>query len=206
MVYTCNGWYERQQQLKEISDMDKDYKWFILTGLSETEKYKKLKQKRDTPNGVGKKSEKNSVVDPQYELFLGRLKLYEKSYMLEVEKNGVPKVINYEELGSSKDVVSKLQNETKNYTGQKNLFLNEEPSLGDNWATKNQVEIEVKARPGKELQSQHHLQERLNKRGNVRSQHDSQTQGSMKCNVSSLRNLSDTVKFDSGDNRGEDVD
>lgn len=51
--------------------------------------------------------------------------------MLETEKNGVPKVIKYEELGSSENVcVSKLQNKTKNFTGQKNIFATEKPSLG----------------------------------------------------------------------------
>lgn len=29
----CNGRNEHQEQLKEMSDMDNDYKWFILTGL-----------------------------------------------------------------------------------------------------------------------------------------------------------------------------
>ncbi|CAA3005854.1 Hypothetical predicted protein [Olea europaea subsp. europaea] len=144
----------------------------------------------------------NSVADPQYELFLGRLKLYQKSYMLEVEKNGVPMVIKYEELGSSDGFcVSKLQNEKKN----RNVFANEKPSLGGNWATKNQVELEVKARPDKKVQRRHNLQEQLNKTGNIRSQHDIQTRGVEKHNVPTIRNLRSTVKFDSGDNWREDV-
>ncbi|CAA3000494.1 Hypothetical predicted protein, partial [Olea europaea subsp. europaea] len=49
--------------------------------------------------------------------------------------------------------------------------------LKDNWATKNQVELEVKAQPGKKVQRQHNLQERLNKMGNVRSQQYIQTRG-----------------------------
>lgn len=62
----------------------------------------------------------------------------------------------------------------------------------------------MKTRPGKKVQRQHNLQERLNKRGNVRSQHDVQTRGVKKCNVL-LGNIRNTVEFDSGDNRGEDV-
>lgn len=199
---TCNGWYEGQEQLKEMSDMDKDYRWFVLTHLSEAGKFKSLKRKRETPNSVGKESERKSVNDPQYELFLGRLKLNGKSYMLEVEKNGVPMVIKYEELGRSEDVcVSKLQNKTTDC----NVFANEKPSLGNDWATENQVELQVKSRTGKKVQRQHNLQERLNKTGNIRSQHDIQTRGVKKHNVPTLRNLRSKVKFDSGDGCGEDV-
>ncbi|CAI9763435.1 unnamed protein product [Fraxinus pennsylvanica] len=190
--YAMDG--EGQEQLKEMSDMDKDYRWFVLTHLSEAEKFNSLKRKRETPNSVGKESERTSVNDPQYELFLSRLKLNGKSYMLEVEKNGVPMVIKYGESGSSDDVcVSKLQNKTKDF----NVLANEKPSLGNNWETMNQVELQVKSRTGKKAQRQHNLQER--------SRHDIQTRGVKKHKVPTLRNLRSNVKFDSGDNCGEDV-
>ncbi|KAL2528176.1 Uncharacterized protein Fot_20777 [Forsythia ovata] len=202
-----NGWNECKQQLKEILDMDEEYKCLMLIALSDAEKSESRKRKRERHNDVGEENESDSVDDPQYELFLSRLKLYEKSYIFEGEKNGVPMVIKYEELGSSKDgCAAKPWKKTKNHTGQKNVFSNEKPSLGDNWATENQVEHEVKARPGKKakVQKQHNLLPRLNKSGNMKRQHDMQTRCDKKRNVPTRRNVRSTVKIDR-DNWGEDV-
>lgn len=50
--------------------MENDYKWFMLTGLSEVEKFNSLmKRKRETPSGVGKEGKRNSINDPRYEFF-----------------------------------------------------------------------------------------------------------------------------------------
>ncbi|KAL2512068.1 Uncharacterized protein Adt_17668 [Abeliophyllum distichum] len=106
---------------------------YMPNALSEAEKSESRKRKREKHNNVGEEDGNNSVNDPQYELFLGRLKLYEKSYMLEGEKNGIRMVIKYEELGSSEDgCVSNLHKKTSNCTGQKNVLSNEKPCLGDN--------------------------------------------------------------------------
>ncbi|CAI9758890.1 unnamed protein product [Fraxinus pennsylvanica] len=171
-----SGWDEYKEQLKEMSDMDEDYKGFMLDAFNDAEKSESHKRESGKHDYVHE-DESGIVNDPQYELFLSRIKIHERYYILEGENNGVPMVIKYELPSNSEDgCTSNPRRETNNCTGKKNVFLHEKLILGDNCAAENQVQHEGKAPRAKKgkLQRLHDVQDRPSKKSNLERQHGTQ--------------------------------
>lgn len=97
-----NQW-DDSKKIVEEKNIDCNYQDFLRFILGKAETHEHHKRERENVIYIDEEDDCDGENDPQYELFLSRLKEHEKSYVVEGENNGVPVFIKYEAESDSED-------------------------------------------------------------------------------------------------------